>query len=189
MDQIILEDELPYYYQGYLDVDQWKSDQYYSTITINYDLHPFKRMVRSSIEPWLWDPFDFKYGVISADEESDARTLERCEFNRPLGGNPATINAYPFFCPISDEAVIPNIYVHSGTNVYYVYDADDVDYMGTGNSGNSILQKLSIGDNKNLFHCIIPSRRDIKDKTQTKACLNLFGTNAVVSIIYNRGYL
>ena len=60
----VLEDDPTYYYQGNFDVSAWKSDQMASTITINYDLQPFKYSIQKSDEPWLWDPFNFETGVI-----------------------------------------------------------------------------------------------------------------------------
>ena len=59
-----LEDDPYFYYEGRFEVNQWKSDKYWSTITINYDVYPYKKEPNSSLEPWLWDPFDFEYGII-----------------------------------------------------------------------------------------------------------------------------
>lgn len=59
-----LEDDKYFYYEGRFEVNQWKSDKWYSIITINYDVYPYKREPNSSTEPWLWDPFDFEEGII-----------------------------------------------------------------------------------------------------------------------------
>lgn len=62
--KIILEDDRNYYYEGRCTVNEWRSDKWYSLIVIDYDLYPYKRERFSSLEDWLWDPFDFETGVI-----------------------------------------------------------------------------------------------------------------------------
>lgn len=42
---IILDDEPGYYYQGRVAVNDWKSSKGNSTITLNYNLDPYKRSV------------------------------------------------------------------------------------------------------------------------------------------------
>lgn len=53
-----------FYYPGRFAVNQWKSDRMCSSITINYDVFPYKMMVFSTQEPWQWNPFDFRHGII-----------------------------------------------------------------------------------------------------------------------------
>lgn len=59
-----LEDDPGFVYEGRFAVNSWKSDKWWSTITIDYDVYPYKRERFSSLEDWLWDPFDFETGVI-----------------------------------------------------------------------------------------------------------------------------
>lgn len=59
-----LEDDPYFYYEGRFSVNQWKSDKYWSIITIDYDVYPYKKEPNTSLEDWLWDPFDFEYGII-----------------------------------------------------------------------------------------------------------------------------
>lgn len=55
----------PYFkYEGRFAVNQWASEEKNSTITIEYSCYPFKMEPFSSDEDWLWDPFDFRYGII-----------------------------------------------------------------------------------------------------------------------------
>lgn len=61
----ILDDDPTWYYQGRIALNQWKSDESHSTITFDYDFYPYKRELTSADEDWLWDPFDFEYGVIN----------------------------------------------------------------------------------------------------------------------------
>lgn len=62
--QLILTDDPSWYYEGLCWVDKWTSDERYSTITIKYDLYPFKKRIVFTETSWLWDPFDFENGVI-----------------------------------------------------------------------------------------------------------------------------
>ena len=62
--KVILSDDPSYYYEGLCYVNRWRSDERYSTITISYDLYPFKKRVIFEENSWLWDPFDFENGVI-----------------------------------------------------------------------------------------------------------------------------
>lgn len=61
--KIVLEDAPYFYYEGRYAVNNWKSDPGYSIITIDYDVYPYAKEP-SSLEPWLWNPFDFELGVI-----------------------------------------------------------------------------------------------------------------------------
>lgn len=45
-----LEDDEEYYYEGRFAVNEWKSDKNYSTITIEYDVGPYKWKKKSSLE-------------------------------------------------------------------------------------------------------------------------------------------
>jgi len=71
---MILEDDPGYYYSGRFSVNAWKSNKDYSSITINYDIDPFKTSVNGTADDWLWDPFDFETGYINELEEMTATT-------------------------------------------------------------------------------------------------------------------
>lgn len=60
----IFDDDPSYYYEGRFRVNQFKSDKWWSVITIDYDVFPFKYELIRSDEDWLWDPFNFYTGVI-----------------------------------------------------------------------------------------------------------------------------
>ncbi len=60
----VLEDEPDYFYEGRFTVGAWKSEKDWSRVTINYDVGPYKWSVQSSVDEWLWDPFNFQNGVI-----------------------------------------------------------------------------------------------------------------------------
>ena len=66
--KLVLGDEkgnqTPFYYSGRFAINQWKSDRMCSSIIINYDVFPYRLVRFSTQEPWPWNPFDFRYGVI-----------------------------------------------------------------------------------------------------------------------------
>lgn len=45
-------------------MNQWNSDKLYSKITIDYDVFPYKKETGAALDQWLWDPFNFKTGII-----------------------------------------------------------------------------------------------------------------------------
>lgn len=69
--EVMLEDDTLYYYEGRFTVNQWKSDQHWSLITLDYVLNPYKMSVRNSTDDWKWDQFDFETGIIPDSSFSD----------------------------------------------------------------------------------------------------------------------
>lgn len=61
---VVLEDDPYFHYEGRFWVNEYRSDPNYSLIVIEYMVGPYKLEPNNSVEPWLWDPFDFKYGVV-----------------------------------------------------------------------------------------------------------------------------
>lgn len=64
IEQATLEDDPLYYYEGRFSVNEWKSEPHNSKIIIDYVVSPYKYEANSSLEDWLWDPFDFEDGII-----------------------------------------------------------------------------------------------------------------------------
>lgn len=60
----ILTDESDYFYEGRFWVDSWESGSNVSSITIGYDVEPYKRNVVGTLDEWIWDSFNFETGVI-----------------------------------------------------------------------------------------------------------------------------
>jgi len=60
----VLEDDPLFYYEGRFSVNQWRSDPYYSRITIDYNVGPYKMYSATEGDLWLWDPFNFDTDVI-----------------------------------------------------------------------------------------------------------------------------
>lgn len=63
------EDASNWYFLGRVTVNEWKSSEKYSTITLDYDLGPYRYSITDSGDQWLWDPFDFETGVIRTYNE------------------------------------------------------------------------------------------------------------------------
>lgn len=62
--KVILDEDPTYYYEGRLQVNEWKSDKKTSTIVIEGYVEPYKMDVVSTTEEWFWDSFNFEDGVI-----------------------------------------------------------------------------------------------------------------------------
>lgn len=73
----ILEDDPGFYYEGRFSINQWRSDQHNSKITIDYTVSPFKYERFSSLEDWTWDEFNFESGIIR--EYKDLRVNKELE--------------------------------------------------------------------------------------------------------------
>lgn len=61
---ISYEDDPDFYYKGRLSIGGWNNGEEYSTITIEYDLEPFKYSITDNSNQWKWDTFRFSDGVI-----------------------------------------------------------------------------------------------------------------------------
>lgn len=62
--KMILDDQPDYYYMVRLNLDSTKSDPVLSQFVLTGTADPFKYDVSTSAEDWLWDPFNFRTGVI-----------------------------------------------------------------------------------------------------------------------------
>lgn len=82
--RMVLEDDPEYYYEGRFWVENWtsNSDGSGSVITIGYSVEPYKMSILSSLNEWLWDPFNFYNGVIQSsifDMTIDSGTISAKE--------------------------------------------------------------------------------------------------------------
>ena len=62
---IIFDEDPSFYYFGRLSVNDFKSNKSTGTITIEANVEPYKYDLFSSLEDWLWDPFNFDNGIIN----------------------------------------------------------------------------------------------------------------------------
>lgn len=93
--EAFLEDDPYYVYVGRFEVNEWKSDKWNSIITIDYNVYPYKKERNSSLDDWLWDPFDFENGVI--------REYKSLSVNGSL-----TLKIPPTVEPISPTIIVSN---------------------------------------------------------------------------------
>lgn len=61
---IVIDEDSTFYYNGRIKVDEWESNEVTSTVVIKAEADPYKMETFSSLEDWLWDPFDFETGII-----------------------------------------------------------------------------------------------------------------------------
>lgn len=73
---IIFDDDLYYYYDGRLDMSDFKENRKGGEYIIDANCKPFKYTVQSSAEDWLWDPFDFEDGYINELKDIVVSTSE-----------------------------------------------------------------------------------------------------------------
>ena len=108
--RMILEDDKQYYYEGRFSVNQWQSDKNYSRITIDYDVGPYKWNLFSSLDDWLWDPFNFITGVIPNPDYKNISVPSWYwdETNRKMINNYRTLDIRPI--DIGTAPICPTIY-------------------------------------------------------------------------------
>lgn len=64
--QAVIEDEPEFYYEGRFQVGdlKWKEHGNWADTELSYILDAYKLEFTTSLEDWLWDPFNFETGVI-----------------------------------------------------------------------------------------------------------------------------
>lgn len=85
--KIILDTDQGYYYIGRLELDTTKSDDTIHEIVLAGDVEPYKYELQSSLEPWRWDSFSFKTGVIRNYKDlkvSGSRTVKIMGLRKPI---------------------------------------------------------------------------------------------------------
>lgn len=130
--EAVLDDDINYKYVGRFFVNNWKSGEYNSVITIDYDVEPYKIELSSSLEPWEWDSFNFETGVIREYKEV------------PINGT------LDFMIPGTQKRTVPTIIadVVSGT---MTVEFEGVSYQ-IKNGENRIVQMLiKEGENHLVF--------------------------------------
>lgn len=128
----VLEDDKGFYYEGRFTVNQWKSDEHWSTITIDYDVFPFKMELTTSAEKWLWDPFNFETGIIrNYSELKVSGTL-----NLTIPGRSMFVS--PEITVDSDDGSGMNVQINGET--YHLTDGLNVVPNISFGSGNTVLK-------------------------------------------------
>lgn len=83
--RVVLEDDAYYFYVGRMKVNEFKSSERNSEITIDYELEPYKYSHWRTNEGWLWDNMDFEYGRIYDEDDYTFKVNGRLEvfFSEP----------------------------------------------------------------------------------------------------------
>ena len=111
--KIILSDDPGFYYRGRLAVNQWKSEQDFSRIVIDYVLEPYKYEIISTNEDWLWDPFNFYTGIIR--KKSDYTNVRMNAYDAT--NLKFEMNFYPRQMPVVPIITIkPTFYLNGGSS-------------------------------------------------------------------------
>lgn len=63
--QIVFDDDEAFYWLGRVEVGDLKPSKSCAELTIKANVEPYKYNITTSIEDWLWNPFDFENGVIN----------------------------------------------------------------------------------------------------------------------------
>lgn len=135
--KIVLLDDPSYFYTGELTMGQWQTGDDRSTVTISYDLYPYKKDLSSTMELWKFDEFDFRDGVIMY--------LKDMEVN-----GSRDVKVYG-----SRERISPHI---SGSSGLVIYKYENKSWVNYGNvptksiaSNDSIIPRLVIDYGENLL--------------------------------------
>ena len=106
--RIVLEDDPIYYYEGRLALDSWKSNKNNSTITISYDLAPFKYETTNAVDGYLINKRNLTNGSAYYYADENTKVLEAivdCEKTENLDIK-ATINEVTYPCK-PGENILP----------------------------------------------------------------------------------
>lgn len=125
----VLADEPNYFYNGRFTVDNWESGNTWSIITIGYNVNPYKWVLSSSTEPWIWDSFNFSTGIITDTTFTDIY------INSPSVWIDKSFKS-DFFgtVPISPTIIVSN---SSNLNVRYVNEYLGIDSTIVLSDGNN----------------------------------------------------
>lgn len=64
--KIIFDNDPSYYWRGRVDIKDFESVMRLGSLTVAMpEAEPYKYNLQSSNEPWLWDPFNFRTGIIT----------------------------------------------------------------------------------------------------------------------------
>lgn len=143
-------DEDPtYYYEGRLQVNEWKSDKVTSTITIEGNVEPYKYELFSSTEDWEWDSFNFESGIIRDYRDIGITTVgqkvtiigsrkQAVPTITVKSDNGNGLNLYGtyggkkvFFTLKDGTYKDPKLIIYNGNNDFTFYNSGDVEANGT----------------------------------------------------------
>lgn len=154
--RIICDDDPYYFYFGRVAVDKVRSSKYTGRITVTAEVDPYKYEKYSSLEDWLWDPFDFRcdiireYGRLTSAGALDAEHSIAIDGSKALSipgtpmpviptfyakssdGNGITVTfkgtAYPLYLTDAEHTVAGHNVIEGVTSQAYVAEGMDYDH-------------------------------------------------------------
>lgn len=135
----ILEDDPNYYYEGRFTVNEWRSEQNWSRIVIDYSVEPYKWLVKS-VQEWEWDPFNFETDYVPYSEVKNipisTTTLEKTFSYESFGK--ATV--CPTFIVRTDN--------HDGATVRFVDPKEGIDVTESLPEGSTQIPEIVFAGNE-----------------------------------------
>lgn len=139
----IPEDDPAYHYVGRFTVDKWKSDPYWSKITIGYRVNPYKWKNEKSTDEWIWDTFNFETDYVLTAAFGGLKVAS------------ASWKSYIFTKPMYGSAPVCPKFIVSGANslqLRFVNSTLSLDETVTLKDGeNEFLDFLFAGDECTVY--------------------------------------
>lgn len=131
--RMILDDDPDWFYIGRFEIGDPAPVNFKNTITIKATLRPFKYAINSTLDDWLWDPFNFESGVIREYKDINVD-----------GSKTITIIG-------SEMPVVPTIIVHSedGNGLTLTYGG--AQYHLTDGNNKIVTMTLSASEQELTF--------------------------------------
>lgn len=124
----ILEDDPQYYYEGRFRLNEWKSEENWSSIVIEYEVGPYKKNLISAGDDWLWDTFNFETDVIRSYE------------NLPVNDSLEVVI-------IGDDMPVSPIIIASAEGMSVVFEGQTYSLQ----KGSNYIPELTIQDGENTM--------------------------------------
>lgn len=134
--QLILTDDPGYYYTGYFEVENFTSGKSYSSVSIKGTLQPYKWLRWTTLEEWMWDPFDFIYGEITQSMFKDITVTSGSQNFRRWEAR-----------HVGTAPVCPKITVSGGNMTL------KIDNHGTGKGVKTFELQNGLNDNPQIMLC------------------------------------
>lgn len=143
--KVIFDLDPGYFYEGRVSMQAAKENYLEGAITIEVLAQPYKQEVTSSTEDWLWDPFDFRTGVIRPGgpltvdgilihEFAPTRMPTVPKFRQVEGGSPMCLiwGGKIYWLIVGEQIAFPEVIFHEdNTRVEFRgHGKVEVDYRG-----------------------------------------------------------
>lgn len=165
---VILDDNDSWYYSGRVAVNEFRSEEQESFLVLDYCLEPYKYERWTSLEDWMWDPFEFDIQSIR----------ELAGITVPAAENEETPGTVSVEILSTHKPAVPAFILKSGSSV-------KASHTGAAGGAGPVSSEvdLEIGTAK-----MLPSLT-VFEADETVTFTNAGGTEAVVDILLRDGSL